>query len=145
MLKSKLIHPELIRALAGAGHGSQILITDSNYASDVLKPEAVTPIYLNFMPGKLLVTEILEGILSAVPIEAAMSMLTDDGENPDIVQDFRALLPEQVEISALQRDDFYAAAMNRKTSIVIVSGDQRLFANLILVVGFIQPDGMSHY
>lgn len=145
MLKTKLLHPELIRALAGAGHGSQILITDSNYASDVLIPEGVKHIYLNFMPGKLLVTEILEGVLSAVPIEEAFSMLTDDNQDPEIVQQFRALIPDEAAITSLKRDDFYATAMSHKTSIVIVSADQRLFANIILVVGFIHPDGSPQY
>ncbi|HOS03406.1 MAG TPA: RbsD/FucU domain-containing protein, partial [Candidatus Hydrogenedentes bacterium] len=31
MLKQRLIHPEILDALAAAGHGSKILITDGNY------------------------------------------------------------------------------------------------------------------
>ncbi len=145
MLKSKITQPEVIHALARTGHGSRLLITDSNYAADVLSSESATRIFLNFMPGKLLVTEIMEGILSAVPVEQAYSMLTDAGENPDIVQDFRRLLPDRTELSALKRDDFYALAQDHRTSVVIVSGDQRLFANIILVVGFIHPDGTPQY
>ena len=31
MLKYRLTHPEILAALAGAGHGSQVLIADGNY------------------------------------------------------------------------------------------------------------------
>jgi len=31
MLNSKLIHPEILQALAGFGHFSQVLIADGNY------------------------------------------------------------------------------------------------------------------
>lgn len=145
MLKTEIIHPELIYALARAGHGSRILITDSNYASDIFASESATRVYLNFMPGKLLVTEIMEGLLATLPIENAYSMLTDDNQDAAIVQHFDDLLPAKAERKALKRDDFYAMAKDRQTSIVIVSGDQRLFANIILTVGFIHPDGTPEH
>ena len=31
MLRYQLLHPEILAALGGAGHGSQILIADGNY------------------------------------------------------------------------------------------------------------------
>lgn len=31
MIKYKLTHPEILEALASAGHGSQVLIADGNY------------------------------------------------------------------------------------------------------------------
>lgn len=145
MLKGTITHPELIYALAKAGHGSQILITDSNYAADALISDGATRINLNLTPGKLLVTEIMEAILSALPIEHAYSMIMDDGNDPDIVQDFRRLLPDAAPIEALARQSFYATAQDSKTTIAIVSGDQRLFANIILIVGYIEPDGTAHF
>ena len=104
MLKTEIIHPELIYALARAGHGSRILITDSNYASDIFASESATRVYLNFMPGKLLVTEIMEGLLATLPIENAYSMLTDDNQDAAIVQHFDDLLPAKAERKALKRD-----------------------------------------
>ena len=41
MLKTPLIHPDILRALGRAGHGSQILIADGNYpAGTTLGPNA---------------------------------------------------------------------------------------------------------
>ena len=41
MLKQTLIHPDILEALAAAGHGSKILITDGNFpASTVLGENA---------------------------------------------------------------------------------------------------------
>ena len=37
MIRGKLIHPEILAALAGAGHGSKVLITDGNF------PHATAP------------------------------------------------------------------------------------------------------
>lgn len=145
MLKTRIIHPELIHALARAGHGSRILITDSNYAADIFTSESATRVYLNFVPGKLLVTEIMEGVLDTLPIENAYSMLTDDNEDPEIVQDFDDLLPAGAGRIPLKRDTFYEMAKDYQTSIVIVSGDQRLFANIMLTTGFIHPDGTPEH
>ena len=42
MLKTTLLHPEILNALAGAGHGAQVLIADGNYpASTGGNPRAV--------------------------------------------------------------------------------------------------------
>lgn len=145
MLKGNVTHPEMIYALARAGHGSRVLITDSNYAADVLKSPRATRINLNLMPGKLLVTEIMQAVLSMVPIEHANSMQQDDGTDPDIVAAFRELLPTDVSIQSLNRADFYDKAQDDATSLVIVSGDSRLFANIILTIGYMEPDGTAHY
>jgi L-fucose mutarotase/ribose pyranase (RbsD/FucU family) len=31
VLRTRLLHPEILAALAGAGHGSRVLIADGNY------------------------------------------------------------------------------------------------------------------
>jgi len=31
MLKSQLLHPQILTALAGSGHGSKVLISDGDY------------------------------------------------------------------------------------------------------------------
>jgi RbsD / FucU transport protein family. len=33
MLKTRLLHPEILAALGEAGHGAQVLIADGNYPS----------------------------------------------------------------------------------------------------------------
>lgn len=145
MLKYRLIHPELISALAGMGHGSRIILADSNYPVDMNTNPAAKCIYLNLAPGLISATDILAVLLDAVPIEAAHHMLMDDGQAPPIADEFRKLLPAQVSLESYARQDFYAAVRDFHTSVVIATGEQRLFANLLLTIGYIKPDGSAHY
>lgn len=145
MLKYKLTHPELIGALARMGHGSRVLITDANYAADVHVSPTATRIYLNLAPGMISATEILDKILEAIPVEFANLMLMDDGQEPPIASEYRAMLPTAVHVEPLARAEFYSAAKDSRTSVVVVTGEQRLFANILLRVGFINPDGTAHY
>jgi len=145
MLKYKLTHPELLAALAAMGHGSRILLADANYSSDINVGPAAKRIYLNFAPGMLPVTDVLEKVLDAIPVEAAHMMLMDNGQEPPIAADFRKLLPRAVALSSYARMDFYAAALASKTSVVVMTGEQRLFANILLTVGVVNPDGTFQY
>ncbi len=71
MLKTSLIHPDILRALGRAGHGSQVLIADGNYpAGTTLGPNAEL-VSLNLAPGIVTATWTLATVASAVPIEAA--------------------------------------------------------------------------
>ena len=71
MLYGPMIHPELLGALGRAGHGSKILITDGNYPHETGAPPAARRIYLNLAPGLLSVSQILDVLKQAVPIERA--------------------------------------------------------------------------
>jgi L-fucose mutarotase len=139
MLKYKLIHPELLSALARAGHGSRLLLADSNYPHDTGAPAGARRIYLNLAPGLVNVTEVLKVLSDAVPIEAAHFMLQDDGNEAPVVAEFRTLLPE-VALQPVERFAFYNLARDPLTSIVVATGEQRLYANLLLTVGYIRPD-----
>ena len=51
MLKHTLLHPEILHAIARAGHHGRILLADGNYpASTTLGPNA-TLVSLNLSPG----------------------------------------------------------------------------------------------
>ena len=140
MLSSKLIHPEIIGALAGAGHGAKVLIADSNYpASTKIGPNAQL-VYLNLRPGLPSATEVLEVLLSAIKAEGAMVMQPDDGSTPDVFGDFDKILPKNVELQKLGRFEFYDAVQDADTCLVIQTGEQRLYANIMLVIGAIAPE-----
>ena len=64
----------LAHALARAGHSAKILIADGNYPFFTKRGPNAEMVYLNFTPGLLTATEVLKGILTAVPIEAAEVM-----------------------------------------------------------------------
>ena len=133
MLKTDLIHPQLLAALGGAGHGSKILLSDGNFPHGTGANAAAQRIYLNVAPGLLQVDQVLGPLLASVPVEAAEIMASPDGE-VEAVAGYRAMLPG-VPFSALQRMPFYEAARHPDVAIVIATGDQRVYANLLLTIG----------
>ncbi len=138
MLKTRLLHPEILRVLASSGHFSQILIADGNYP--VLShshPEAAR-VYLNLMPGIPRATDVLQALLATIPVQAAAVMQIPSGEEAPIMAEYRALLPEGVEIERLARQDFYAAVRSPLTTLVIATAETRRFANLLLTLGVVR-------
>ena len=107
MLKTKLIHPDIIRVLAAAGHGAQVLITDGHYPASTKTPAEVEKIYLNICPGLVSVTDLLQALADTIEIEAAYVMAPEAGPMPDIFDDFTRILPNGVELSKLGRFEFY--------------------------------------
>ncbi|MGB1286693.1 MAG: RbsD/FucU domain-containing protein, partial [Aggregatilineales bacterium] len=94
MLKSQLLHPDVLRSLAQAGHSSQILIADGNYPFNIGAPAHADRVYLNFAPGLINATDTLRILMTAIPIESAAVMLQSDGEEAPIIADFRGLLTD---------------------------------------------------
>lgn len=138
MLKTTLLHPEILYALGSAGHGSQILISDGNYPHATKSNPSAERVYLNLCPGVLNVTDVLKVIAGAVPIEAAHVMATADRSEPPIWDEFRALLPGQT-LVPLGRFNFYEAASEPDVALVIATGEQRIYANILLTIGVVPP------
>lgn len=141
MLYGPLIHPELLSALGRSGHGGKLLITDGNYPVTSGAPASADRVYLNLAPGLLTVSQILDVVRQAIPIERAGLMVPADDatgvERPDSIpahDEYRAALPG-VAFDEITRWDFYEAARASDVTVVIVSADQRLYANLLLTVG----------
>jgi len=138
MLKYRLLHPELLAALASAGHGSRVLLADANYPHDTGAAPTARRIYLNLAPGLLTITDVLAVLVDAIPIEAAAFMLQDDGNEAPVVAEFRALLPG-IELQPTKRISFYNTARLPTTSIMVATGEARLYANLLLTIGYNRP------
>lgn len=146
VLKSKLLHPEILAALARAGHGSRVLIADGNYpAATTLGPNARL-VHLNLSPGQLSVTEVLAALLTAIPVEQAAVMDTlksgpfaMSGE-PEIWGEFRRqLAPAGIaDLAKIERMAFYDAARQGDVALVIQTGEQRIYANLLLTIGVVR-------
>lgn len=135
MLRYKLVHPEILAALASAGHGSRVLIADGHYPFTTAAGPNAVPVFLNLSPGKLTVTEVLEPLSEAIPIESATVMRPPaELPTPEIFADFERLLPD-VELEGLDRFAFYDAAKSEDTALVIATGDVRTYANLLLTIG----------
>ena len=145
MLKTKLLHPEILRVLASSGHFSQILIADGNYPFASRSGPKATNVYLNLMPGIPKTTDVLEALLETVPFQAAAVMQIPNGEKTPIHDEYRALLPAGIEMASLERQAFYDAACSPLTSLVIATGETRRFANLLLTIGVVKLDQSERY
>ena len=145
MLKYQILHPQLLGALARCGHGSRILIADSNYPHVTGAPHSAERVYLNLAPGLISANDVLSALLTAVPVEAAYIMLQEDGLEAPVVAEYRQLLPAGVELRGLPRFEYYDAAKSPDTALLIATGEQRQYANLLLVVGVVSADGASKY
>ncbi len=139
MLKYKLIHPEIIGFLAGAGHGAQVLIADSNFPANTKIGPNSSVIYLNLSPGIPSATQVLQAILSAINIEEAAVMQPEKGDEPPIFNEFKKLLPPEIELKRLGRFEFYNAVKEPDTALIIQTGEQRLYANILLTLGVVAP------
>lgn len=144
MLKSELIHPEISAIVARAGHSSKILIADGNYpSSSAIGPNA-SLVSLNLAPGLVSVSQVFKVLLASVPIEAVntMGMPDDDPfklpEDPPAWNEYRQILADakaNIELAPIERWDFYDAVASRDHVLTIQTGDQALWANLLLTVG----------
>jgi L-fucose mutarotase len=100
MLKSRLLHPEIREALGRAGHSSKILIADGNYPFATQLGTNSRLVSLNLSPGLVNATQVLEAIVSVVPIEEAtvMEPVTSGPyalkNEPSIWSDFQRILKE---------------------------------------------------
>ena len=135
MLRYPLIHPPLLEVLAGAGHGSRILIADGNYAHRTNSSARARVIHLNLRPGLLTVEQVLEVIAEAVPIEAAAMMAPDDGSTITLDEVYRKYLGVETPLRMLPRGQFYQACLDPMLDATVATGDMRHFANILLTVG----------
>ena len=148
LLHSKLIHPTINEVLGRAGHGSRVLIADGNYpASTTLGPNA-TQVNLNLSPGLVTCTQVLEALVTAMPIEAAAVMayaktgpygLTED---PPIWSEFKQIFQDakvDVDLELIERFKFYDVGAEPNVALTIATGEQRIYANLLLTIGVRLP------
>ena len=144
MLKTTLLHPELLRLCAQAGHHAKILIADGNYPGATKKGPNAVLVSLQLMPGVPTVAQVLRAILSAVPVDIVntMGIPPDDpyaahGEPPAWLE-FRAIAKDAgiaAPISPISKWDFYTAVESPDHILTVQTADQALWANVLLTVG----------
>ena len=144
MLKHQLIHPKINEVLGCAGHHGKVLIADGNYpASSTLGPNAEL-VSLNLSPGVVTCTQVLEALVTALPIESANTMDYErEGpyaldEDPPVWQEYRRVFKEaqlDLELEPISKWDFYPAVSTPDHVLTIQTADQHLFANLLLSIG----------
>lgn len=140
MLRSPLIHPPLLAALAAAGHGSRVLLADANYPHSTGVSPRAAQVYLNLRPGLATVDQVLEPVLATIPVEAAAVMRPDDGSTPPVFARYRELLGDDLPLQPLGRHEFYATCREPDLAVCVATGDHRLYSNILLTIGFIPPE-----
>ncbi len=133
MMRNGLIHPEILHALSLCGHGDKVLIADGNYPLDS-ETGGAQRVYLGLTAGTPEVTAVLEALLSAVTVEKAEVMRPEDDSVPAVFTEFTRLLGG-MPLETRERQEFYRACANPKVRLAIATGEQRVFANILLTVG----------
>ena len=77
MLKTPLLHPEILRILASGGHHSLILIADGNYPATTKRGPKANVVPLQLMPNVPTVADVFEAILGSIQIDAVQTMGVD--------------------------------------------------------------------
>lgn len=138
MLRSTILHPELLYRLSLCGHGSKILIADANFPVITKTPPAAKKIFLNIAPGLVDAATILRLITEIIPIESAAIMTPPDMVDQPIHMAYRSILGTTVPITGFKRMEFYECSESKETCLAIATGETRRFANLLLTVGVIR-------
>jgi L-fucose mutarotase len=136
-----LLSPDLLHILASMGHGDELLIADANFPADALAER------LARLPGADS-TAALRAVLTVFPLDqyvehpaAVMAVVDQSDAVPAVVREFQALLDdargEPVAIERIERCAFYQRA--RAAFAIVATGEQRLYGNLILSKGVINP------
>lgn len=144
MLKHTLIHPTINAILGTAGHHAKILIADGNYPASTKKGPNAELVCLNLSPGVVNCSQVLEAVLSAVPVDAVNTMMytpddpyTLDGD-PPVWDDYRRIVKAAglgLELAPIPKWDFYKAVETPDHVLTILTADQQRFANVLLSVG----------
>ena len=137
MIKTPVIHPTIMEVLARSGHFAQVVIADGNLPVGAMKGPNSTTVHLNFRPGLLDALTVLEGLMEVCPFQGAVVMEKPKEANAEIHDAYKNLLGD-VKWEEMERWAFYDRIKDSTTTLIIQTGEQRRFANLILTVGVVK-------
>ena len=140
MLKGvpKLLSPELVKVLCEMGHGDEIVIGDANFPAETYGQRVVRA---DGIKG----TDLLKAILKVIPLDTYadtnfMLMETTNGDpTPEIWAKYDAIANKEdknVKKALLERYAFYERS--KKAYAVIASGEEAIYANIIIKKGVIK-------
>ena len=146
MLNTPLLHPDILRILAQAGHHSKVLIADGNYPASNKRGPRAELISLQLSPGVPTVAQVLAAILGTVRIDEVHTMGIDRSDSyaaatpsdPPVWDEYRRILAaanSSCELQPILKWDFYQAVASDDHVLTIQTADQQPWANLLLSVG----------
>lgn len=144
MLKNidPVLGPELLKVLRSMGHSDELVIADANHPAETNAQRLIR------MEG-MSATRVLEAVVSVLPLDTyvdcpvyTMRVVDAPDSVPEIVKEFRHIISNasdaEITFGALERFDFYARV--RTAFAVVATGERRLYGNIILKKGVIDPD-----
>lgn len=135
MILGAITHPELLAALAKAGHTSKVLVADGHYPIAQSVSSRTTAVHLNFAPDCLTVTQVLKGLRDTVVLQAAVASFGEDGSPPAVWQELTTALPPHLRIEGVETRDFLRMASADDVAVAIATGDLRSNACVLLTIG----------
>jgi L-fucose mutarotase len=136
MLKTSLQHPEILAALAGAGHSSKILVADANFPFDTVVGENARIVYLNLSPGTVKVPEVVQVLHDTIPFETVAVNVPADGKESEVAGEVRAIVAG-VPVEKLGRFEFYDAVRSPDLCLTIATGESRIYSCALITIGYI--------
>ena len=133
-----LLSPDLLHALASAGHGDRIAIVDANFPAASMARRLVTLHGAN-------ATAALVAVLSGLPVDdfepdpvVVMQVVGDQEHTPEAVAEFTRVLAHAgvAPPARLPRHDFYRAV--KEAYAVVLTGERRLYGNIMLTKGVVR-------
>lgn len=143
MLKGipSILSPELLKIMMEMGHGDEIVIGDGNF------PAANYAKRLVRLDGHN-VPEVLDAILKLYPLDpyvdspvTLMKVVEGDPTKPVIWEEYKNIISKNsgnVNIEYIDRFDFYDRA--KKAFAVVATGEEALYANIILKKGVVKTE-----
>ena len=140
MLKGipEIISPELLKILAQMGHGDEIVLSDAHFpaysvGTNIVRADAVSS------------PEMLAAILKLIELDQyvdqpvmLMEPVPGDAVDPELLAEIKKHLNEDAErIGYIERFAFYERA--KKAFAVVVTGEKRIYGNIIVKKGVTQP------
>jgi L-fucose mutarotase len=144
MLKHQLIHPVINEVIGRAGHHSLVLVADGNYPASAKCGPRAQVVCLNLSPGIVTCVQVFRALLSAIPVEAINIMGIPAGDpyakagEPPVWAEYRNILKESaldLPLEPIQKWDFYKKVTSEDHVLTIQTGEQALWANVLLTIG----------
>ncbi len=130
--------------LGKAGHHGKVLIADGNYPASSKRGPSAELVHLNLMPGLVTCNQVLQAVLSAIPVEAVNTMMYETTgpyalkEDPPVWAEYRQTIQAaglSLQLEPIEKWDFYDAVATPDHVLTIQTADQQRFANVLLTIG----------
>ena len=146
MLKglSKVLNGNLLKELCDMGHGDKLAIVDANYPARTMGKRVITY-------SGVSATALLEALVQVFPLDhitkepvQLMQIEPEDRArgmpDPEIWGDFCEIICKEYgnvkQVGKVSRQDFYD--MSKDAYLIIQTGEERLYGDLILVKGVVK-------